>query len=112
MDPRANFTRVIENFECGNCGTPVVGDGYTNHCPNCLFSCHKDNVPGDRANDCGGLMEPVEIRQKSGDMIILHQCQLCGERKPNRVSPNDNFESIARIIALNATLARARKSAK
>lgn len=37
-----NFTRVIEDFICENCGTEVKGNGYTNHCPKCLWSKHVD----------------------------------------------------------------------
>ena len=55
------FIRKIENFTCNNCGTFVVGDGYTNHCPNCLFSKHVDTSPGDRKSSCKGLMEPIGI---------------------------------------------------
>ncbi|HYC79501.1 MAG TPA: RNHCP domain-containing protein, partial [Candidatus Binatia bacterium] len=53
------FQRTPENFVCENCGTKVSGNGYTNHCPNCLYSKHVDNNPGDRLNKCHGLMEPI-----------------------------------------------------
>ena len=52
----ARFTRVVEDFTCGQCGAAVTGDGYTNHCPLCLWSRHVDINPGDRAAECGGLM--------------------------------------------------------
>ena len=54
-----------ESFACRNCGYPVVpagaGSDHRNHCPNCLCSVHLDIEPGDRASDCGGLMEPVAV---------------------------------------------------
>ena len=53
------FTRTIENFTCGICGTEVKGSGYTDHCPKCLWSEHVDIFPGDRKAECGGLMEPI-----------------------------------------------------
>ena len=55
------FNRRIEDFTCEHCGTEVHGNGYTNHCPNCLWSKHVDINPGDRAADCGGLMEPIAV---------------------------------------------------
>jgi hypothetical protein len=55
------FTRRIEDFLCGNCGATVTGDGYTNHCPACLWSQHVDINPGDRAAACGALMRPSAV---------------------------------------------------
>ncbi|MEK7061411.1 MAG: RNHCP domain-containing protein, partial [Patescibacteria group bacterium] len=44
-----SFVKKIEDFVCKVCGTKVKGTGYTNHCPNCLYSLHVDEeVPGDR----------------------------------------------------------------
>ena len=54
-----------DSFTCRVCGRPVVsagaGSGHRNHCPNCLSSLHLDNEPGDRAADCGGIMDPVAV---------------------------------------------------
>ena len=58
------FSRRTEDFTCEHCGTKVKGNGYTNHCPQCLYSKHVDINPGDRLSDCGGLMEPIDIEQK------------------------------------------------
>lgn len=43
-----HFTKTVEDFICAHCGTHVRGNGYTNHCPECLWSKHVDNNPGDR----------------------------------------------------------------
>ncbi|GIW69886.1 MAG: hypothetical protein KatS3mg101_0633 [Patescibacteria group bacterium] len=59
------FQKKKENFICKNCGYFVIGNGYTNHCPRCLYSEHVDINPGDRANTCEGLMEPVGIAKKT-----------------------------------------------
>jgi len=91
------FTKKIEDFVCENCGTRVSGDGYTNHCPNCLYSKHVDVNPGDRANICGGLMEPVSYDAKKG---ILHRCVVCKFEKYNKLQKNDNSD---KIIELSAT---------
>ncbi|MCG9129802.1 RNHCP domain-containing protein [Candidatus Poribacteria bacterium] len=88
------FQRHIEDFICGNCGVSVVGDGYTNHCPECLWSRHVDVNPGDRAETCHGLMEPIGYTQKQGVHVITHQCTVCGVTKRNKASKNDNFDTI------------------
>ena len=91
------FNRRIEDFICEHCGTEVHGNGYTNHCPNCLWSKHVDVNPGDRAADCGGLMEPVGVELKNGEYILLQKCKKCGHLRKNKVSPEDNFEEIIKL---------------
>ena len=91
------FQRHIEDFICGKCGLTVVGDGYTNHCPECLWSQHVDVNPGDRAETCHGLMEPIGYTHKQGDYILFHKCILCGIIRRNKVSKNDNFEAILNL---------------
>jgi len=91
------FTRTIENFVCENCKTDVIGDGYTNHCPKCLFSKHVDINPGDRANSCRGLMEPVGFDLISG---IKHRCRVCRKQKFNKVQLEDDYEKIIELSAL------------
>lgn len=88
------FKRQIEDFVCKHCGSAVEGDGYTNHCPYCLWSRHVDEFPGDRADDCGGLMQPVALEGSPPGARILHRCMLCGHEKWNRVSPHDEFETL------------------
>ena len=46
------FTRTVGDFVCENCNTSVKGNGYTDHCPCCLYSKHVDINPGDRDCDC------------------------------------------------------------
>jgi rubrerythrin len=91
------FQRTIENFTCGHCGTEVTGDGYTNHCPLCLYSRHVDINPGDRAATCGGLMAPRSIEQKRGAFVIVHVCMTCGHMRKNKVSQQDSIDEIIRI---------------
>lgn len=88
------FKKVKEDFVCGNCGNFVRGSGYTNHCSKCLWSRHVDEYPGDRANECLGMMEPAGFLVVGGDYILIHRCVKCGERKKNRMSPEDDTEVI------------------
>ncbi len=94
-----HFQRRIEDFVCERCGAVVSGDGYTNHCPHCLWSKHVDVHPGDRAAECGGLMEPVGAEKKGSEIIIVHRCVICRHIKRNRAAPDDDFEELLAIMA-------------
>jgi len=93
-----SFIKIKEDFKCEECGYEVVGDGYTNHCPECLWSKHVDVDPGDRQATCGGLMEPVGIESKNGEQRIIHTCTKCGKTLPNRVSLDDNQGIIEELV--------------
>ena len=68
-----------------------AGNDHRNHCPNCLSSLHVDEEPGDRASDCGGIMEPVAVWvRKGGEWAIIHRCKRCGKLSSNRVAADDN----------------------
>lgn len=84
-----------DTFVCRNCGRTVVpdgaGSGHRNHCPNCLYSVHLDNEPGDREANCGCLMEPVSVWVRNkGEWAIIHRCRMCGTFSSNRVAADDN----------------------
>ena len=55
------FTKNDSGFLCANCGKEVLPLKKTsrNHCPFCLCSLHLDINPGDRANECKGIMDAV-----------------------------------------------------
>lgn len=96
-----NFQRNIENFSCENCGRVVEGDGYTNHCPECLTSKHVDVNPGDRASACGGMMKPVGFEIKAGEERIKHRCADCGFERYNRVSAEDNRDQVVKVSQMS-----------
>ena len=84
-----------DSFTCRVCGWPVVSQGagssHRNHCPNCLWSIHLDNEPGDRESDCRGRMEPIGVWvRKNGEWAILHRCMVCGKISSNRIAADDN----------------------
>ena len=77
-------------FVCLNCGLHVVkctNGSYRNHCPECLYSLHVDNRPGDRSSGCGGLMKPERIiyHARKGYQIV-HRCEECGAHSTNRIA--------------------------
>jgi hypothetical protein len=92
-----SFTRTIEDFVCGRCDCSVTGTGYTNHCPKCLWSKHVDVNPGDRASDCGGMMEPIGVSLERDGYVIRHRCVVCGFQKPNKTAKEDDFEMILKL---------------
>ena len=79
---------------CDRCASTVLGDGYTNHCPKCLWSKHVDVDPGDRAEKCGGMMEPVALEGTTPSYRIVHMCERCGKTRRVDVAAQDSPESI------------------
>jgi len=91
------FQKNVENFTCEKCGESVVGTGYTDHCPVCLYSKHVDINPGDRASGCGGLMEPASVESIGGEYKIYYICQRCGYKHRVKSAPADNFDVLAEL---------------
>jgi len=91
------FTKNTEDFVCEKCGKEIKGDGYTNHCPDCLWSKHVDNNPGDRACDCEGMMEPFRIEKEGSGYILTHRCTKCNHVKRNKIHTNDDFDEVVKV---------------
>lgn len=91
------FQRHAEAFQCEQCGADVQGDGYTNHCPECLWSKHVDVMPGDRAAVCGGRMRPVAVEGTAGQFVILHRCTACSHTRRNRSSDKDSIDALTQL---------------
>jgi hypothetical protein len=91
------FQRKKENFTCGNCGERVLGTGYTNHCPKCLYSKHVDVNPGDRLEACQGLMKPIGVEQSHGEYVIIHQCVNCKFIRKNKTVAEDDYDKIIEL---------------
>lgn len=92
--PTKRFQKCAEDFCCAHCSLDVVGNGFTNHCPRCLYSQHVDIHPGDRTAACGGMMAPVGIEPFGHGWKILHRCQTCGHERKNKVVAADDFEAV------------------
>lgn len=95
-----SFVRFKEDFVCEHCGHEVHGNGYTNHCPQCLWSKHVDIEPGDRAESCGGLMEPVGIELRGKDTLVQQRCTLCGRMWKNKIDAEDNQELVRKLSVM------------
>ena len=95
------FRKNDNGFICQNCGREVEPLGYTsrNHCPFCL--------PGDRANDCQGILRPIQtLPDPKKGFIIIHRCERCGSTVRNKAAlegnqPDDNDLLIRLTAGLN-----------
>jgi len=94
------FSKNDNGFICQNCGANVPPLKYSSrdHCNKCLHSLHVDVCPGDRQNDCLGLMEPIEVIYKSSIYDIKYRCKKCGEMHNNKSAKDDSFETILKIM--------------
>ncbi len=74
------------------------GTAHRNHCPSCLWSRHLDDVPGDRAADCGAVMEPVAVSSREdGEWTLVHRCRGCRTLHLNRIAGDDNPLMLMRL---------------
>ena len=50
-----------------------------------------DEEPGDRASDCGGVMDPIGVWvRRGGEWAVIHRCRRCGKLSSNRAAADDN----------------------
>ena len=92
------FIKKVEDFVCEHCGFSVTGNGFTNHCPKCLYSKHVDVYPGDRESTCGGLMPLIKLDSVNNTYILTHKCVKCSYEKRNKMSPDDDFDVALKAV--------------
>lgn len=94
--------KINEEFNCEYCRqfNRKADKTCRNHCFDCLYSKHvDDNFPGDRKSKCQGLMQPLAIDYKNKKGLqIVHECLLCLKRMLNKTLPDDNIETITKIM--------------
>ena len=68
------FKMIDESFICEVCKKEVKPLGYTarDHCPYCLSSLHVDINPGDRKNECKGLLKPIGVEKFKDTYKIIY----------------------------------------
>lgn len=90
-----------EQFVCENCGAQVDVLGYTarDHCPKCLYSKHVDVMPGDRQNNCLGLLVPIGIEKFRDTYKIIYRCERCRKTHKNVVAKDDDMNEIINLAA-------------
>lgn len=94
------FNMIDENFMCENCGKKVDKLNYTarDHCPYCLYSKHVDILPGDRKNNCHGLLIPIDIEKFKDTYKIIYKCNKCNKLHKNIIASDDDFDEILKIM--------------
>lgn len=93
------FNMIDEGFVCDNCDNVINPLEYSarDHCPYCLFSKHLDILPGDRKNECQGLMKPVGVEKYKDSYKIVYKCIKCGEMHRNIMANDDDFNLIINL---------------
>ena len=97
------FTMKDENFICENCNKEVNKLNYTarDHCPYCLYSKHVDIFPGDRENECKGLLKPIGIEKFKDTYKIIYKCDKCHQEHKNIMANDDNYELIIKLSVIS-----------
>src|SRR5512145_3189664 len=99
---QARFTERNEGFVCAACGAdvPPHPSSSRDHCNQCLTGLHVDINPGDRMNECRGVLEPIGLQRKIDKTQIVYRCRKCHEQVFNVVAPDDNAELIAELSGM------------
>ena len=97
------FTMKDEAFTCNNCNKKVEKLNYTarDHCPYCLYSKHVDINPGDRQNNCHGMLKPINIEKYKNTYKIIYKCTKCNQIHKNIMATDDNFDKIIELTSNN-----------
>ena len=97
------FTMKDESFICNNCNKQVEKLNYTarDHCPYCLYSKHVDINPGDRQNNCHGMLKPISIEKYKNTYKIIYKCTKCNQIHKNIIAIDDNFDQIIKLASNN-----------
>ena len=93
------FKMIDETFICENCNKNVDKLYYTarDHCPYCLYSKHVDINPGDRSNECKGLLKPIGIEKFKDSFKIIYKCEKCNMLHKNIMAEDDNMDLIIEL---------------
>lgn len=93
------FHELDETFICEHCHKIVPKLGYTSrdHCPYCLYSKHVDINPGDRSNQCKGLLKPIGLEKYKDTYKILYQCIKCNQTHKNIIAKDDDMNELIKI---------------
>lgn len=93
------FTMRDEDFICEQCMKNVEKLNYTarDHCPYCLYSKHVDINPGDRLNECCGLLKPIGIEKFKDTYKIIYKCEKCHQFHKNIMANDDDYNKIIEL---------------
>ncbi len=100
MLPKKTFTKNNQNFTCINCGKEVEKHPTSSrdHCNHCLYGVHVDINPGDRMNECKGLLKPVGLKIGNRKTQIVYECRACFEKVFCISALDDNKDEILKLV--------------
>jgi len=56
-------------------------------------------MPGDRANECKGMLVPVDVETNSQKgFIIIYKCERCNQTHKNKMAQDDEMSTIYKIM--------------
>lgn len=87
------FIKNNEGFICINCKKKVEPHPTSSrdHCNACLYGLHVDVYPGDRANNCKGILQPISLEIANGKEKIVYSCQTCKKEIKCIKAPDDDI---------------------
>ena len=60
-------------------------------------------MPGDRANGCGGVLDPVGVEIRGGDTVLRYRCRRCGAtHRVRAVLDGDSPDDWEAVVATSA----------
>ena len=91
---------IDEPFVCEVCHRKVepLKVSARDHCPYCLCSKHVDINPGDRQNDCKGILKPISVDKYKDTYKIVYKCQKCNQLHRNIVAVDDDFDRLLEVM--------------
>ena len=109
------------DFRCAHCHVIVSsahllsGVNNRNHCPYCLWSCHRDLfAAGDRLSACKAPMKPIGLtmkkgrnkyqREPRGELMLIHECVGCQTLSINRIAADDDSATVMTVFEKSFTL--------
>lgn len=97
------FNVIDEEFICEKCKKKVSKLKYScrDHCNYCLYSKHVDINPGDRLNNCKGLLIPISIEKFKDTFKIIYKCEKCNMIHKNIMAKDDNYDLIIELSSNN-----------
>ena len=97
------FIKNNAEFVCINCGreVPKHPNSSRDHCPYCLVGLHVDINPGDRLNECKGILIPIGMRLFNKKEQVAYKCKKCSNIVYCITAPDDNRDLIVNLSAKN-----------
>lgn len=94
------FVKNDNSFICINCSKKVEKLGYTSrdHCNHCLYAIHVDINPGDRLNECKGILKPINVEVTKKGKVLIYKCNKCGQIIRNIVALDDDENEIYKVV--------------